>query len=60
VITLVWDECSRSTLPAASAAEVHSIPDMHAAASDEFGATYIDVRKCIARSIGRTVTFGEP
>jgi hypothetical protein len=41
VITLVWDECGRSALPAASAAEVHSIPDIHAAVSDEFGATYV-------------------
>jgi hypothetical protein len=41
VITLVWDECGRSALLAASAAEVHSIPDIHAAVSDEFGATYV-------------------
>jgi hypothetical protein len=33
---------------AGSTAEAHWIPDMRAAASDEFGATHVDVRKCIA------------
>ena len=42
------DSLARTTKGAASTAEVNSIPDMCAAAYDEFGATYIDVRKCIA------------
>ena len=37
----------RATMGAASTAEVHSIPDMPANASDELGPTCVNVRKCI-------------
>jgi hypothetical protein len=43
----------RTTMGGASASEVHSIPDMRAAASAEFGPTYVDVRKCIGERMRR-------